>query len=155
MQVVEAKLRLYSVDGGGGGAVYFLPNTKQWDENLVTATSLGNGVNSNGGFQLGSFGDVVANEWQEIDVTEAFTGGTSDFTTFAIKSESSDGVTFASRESDAGTLAPEIVFTLARAGAGAPTASPETGWPTYVPTSMPSEVPSPKPSRKPTQKVRH
>lgn len=151
-QVLEAKLRLYPVDGGGGGEVYLLSNTEQWDETLVTATSLGNGLNSNGGVQLTSFGDVVAYEWQEIDVTEAFTGGASDFfTTFAIKSYNSDGLTFASRERAAGTLAPEIVITLS--SAGAPTPSPEeAGWPTYAPTVITSEDPSPKPSQKPTQK---
>lgn len=153
VQVLEAKLRLYSVDGGGECAVYFVPNTNQWDETLVTGSSLGNGVNSNVGIRLGSFDDIVACEWQEIDVTEAFTSGTSDFTTFAIKSESSDGVAFASREREAGTFAPELVFTLS--GGGGPTPSPETGWPTYSPTVIPSDYPSPKPSRKSTQKVRH
>mmetsp|Transcript_12583 Transcript_12583/g.25072 ORF Transcript_12583/g.25072 Transcript_12583/m.25072 type:complete len:976 (-) Transcript_12583:114-3041(-) len=143
MQVLEATLRLFSVDDGGGGSVYFLPNTKQWDETLVTATSLGNGVNAAGGFQVASFGDVAAYRWQEIDVTEAFTGGARDFTTFAMTSESSDGVSFASRERAAGMLAPELVLTIA---------GTETLAPSYAPTAILSEDPSPKPSRKPTQK---
>eukprot|EP00985_Skeletonema_marinoi_P021178 scaffold12901_cov79-Skeletonema_marinoi.AAC.5 len=137
---------LSSVDDGaygGGGSVYFLPNTKQWDETLVTATSLGNGVNAAGGFQIASFGDVAAYRWQEIDVTEAFTGGARDFTTFAMTSESSDGVSFASRERAAGMLAPELVLTIASTGTRAPS---------YAPTAIVSEDPSPKPSRKPTQK---
>jgi len=149
VQVLEAKLRLFSVDDGaygGGGSVYFLPNTKQWDETLVTATSLGNGVNAAGGFQIASFGDVAAYRWQEIDVTEAFTGGARDFTTFAMTSESSDGVSFASRERAAGMLAPELVLTIASTGTRAPS---------YAPTAIVSEDPSPKPSRKPTQKVRY
>jgi len=147
MQVLEATLRLFSVDDGaygGGGSVYFLPNTKQWDETLVTATSLGNGVNAAGGFQVASFGDVAAYRWQEIDVTEAFTGGARDFTTFAMTSESSDGVSFASRERAAGMLAPELVLTIAGTGTLAPS---------YAPTAILSEDPSSKPSRKPTQKV--
>jgi len=149
VQVLEAKLRLFSVDDGaygGGGSVYFLPNTKQWDETLVTATSLGNGVNAAGGFQIASFGDVAAYRWQEIDVTDAFTGGARDFTTFAMTSESSDGVSFASRERAAGMLAPELVLTIAGTGTRAPS---------YAPTAIVSEDPSPKPSRKPTQKVRY
>jgi len=153
MQVLEARLRLFSVDDGaygGGGSVYFLPNTKQWDETLVTATSLGNGVNAAGGFQIASFGDIAAYRWQEIDVTEAFTGGARDFSTFAMTSESSDGVSFASRERAAGMLAPELVLTIAGTGTLAPSSDP--GWPTYAPTAILSEDPSPKPSRKPTRK---
>jgi len=142
MQVLEARLRLFSVDDGGGGSVYFLPNTNQWDETLVTATSLGNGVNAAGGFQIASFGDVAAYRWQEIDVTEAFSGGARDFSTFVMTSESSDGVSFASRERAAGMLAPELVLTIAGTGTQAPSTlapSSDPGWPTYAPTAILSE----------------
>ncbi len=157
LRVLEAKLRLYSIDDGGGGTVYVYPNAEQWEETELTwiGTNLGNGPDSNDVLQLGSFGDVAAYAWQEIDVTEAFRGTISDFTTFVIKSESSDGVIYASRERASGTYAPEIVFTLS--GVGAPTSSP--GIPTYAPTAVSSdadessEAPTPRPSRQPTQKV--
>lgn len=157
LRVLEAKLRLYSIDDGGGGTVYVYPNAEQWEENELTwiGTNLGNGPDSNSKLQLGSFGEVVAYEWQEIDVTEAFRGIISDFTTFVIKSESFDGVIYASRERASGNYAPEIVFTLS--GAGSPTSSP--GIPTYAPTYVSSdadessEAPTPKPSRQPTQQV--
>jgi len=159
LRVLEAKLRLYSIDDGGGGTVYVYPNADQWEETELTwiGTNIGNGPDSKDELQLGSFGDVVAYEWQEIDVTEAFRGTIADFTTFVIKSESSDGVIYASRERASGTYAPEIVFTLTLSGAGAPTSSP--GIPTYAPTAVSSDVdelsedPTPKPSRQPTQKV--
>jgi len=152
IQMLQAKLRLFSVDDGGEGSVYFLPNTKEWDETLVTATSLGNGVNANGGVQVASYGDVEAYRWIEIDVTEAFSGGAGDFTTFAMKSESSDGVSFASRERADGVLAPELVLAVAGEGTLAPSPAPNSEWPTYAPTAVLSEDPTPKPSRKPTRK---
>lgn len=156
LRVLEAKLRLYSIDDGGGGTVYVYPNADQWEETELTwiGTNLGNGPDSKDELQLGSFGDLVAYEWQEIDVTEAFRGTIADFTTFVIKSESSDGVIYASRERASGTYSPEIVLTLS--GAGTPTSSP--GIPTYAPTAVSSDVdelseaPTPKPSRQPTQK---
>ena len=157
LRVLEARLRLYSIDDGGGGTVYVYPNAEHWEETELTwiGTNLGNGPDSNDELQLGSFGDVVAYAWQEIDVTEAFEGIISDFTTFVIKSESSDGVIYASRERAAGNYAPEIVLTLS--GAGAPTSAP--GIPTYAPTAVSSdanessEAPTPKSSRQPTQQV--
>lgn len=161
LRVLEAKLRLYSIDDGGGGTVYVYPNAEQWEETELTwiGTSLGNGPDSNDELQLGSFGDAVAYAWQEIDVTEAFEGIISDFTTFVIKSESFDGVIYASRERASGTYAPEIVFTLS--GAGAPTSAPTSapGIPTYAPTAVSSdanessEAPTPKSSRQTTQQV--
>jgi hypothetical protein len=157
IQILEAKLRLFSVDDGGGGSVYFLPNTQEWDETLVTATSMGNGVSANGGVQVASYGDVEAYRWLEIDVTEAFSGGTRDFTTFAMKSESSDGVSFASKERADGVLAPELVLAIVgtETETPAPSPSPESDWPTYAPTAAPYKDPTPKPSRKPTRKVRY
>ena len=152
MQVLEARLRLYSIDDGGGGTVYFLPNTKKWKETEVTGTSLGDGVNASGGYKIGSFDDVEEYKWIEIDVTEAFTSGIRDFTTIAVTSDSSDGVSFASKERASGVFAPEIVLIIAGSTTSAP--SPGGGWPTYSPTAIQSEDPSPKPSRKPTRKVR-
>ena len=154
IRILEAKLRLFSLDKGGSGSVYFLPNTKKWEETSLTATSLGNGLNTNGGVQIASYGNVTAFRWYEIDVTEAFKGGAADFTTFAMSSEYSNGVSFASKERAEGVIAPEIVFAFSSTGTLAPT-DPLPGWPTYAPTTMTSKDPSPKPSRKPTQKVRY
>jgi len=151
LRILDAKLRLFSIDDGGSGSVYFLPNTKKWDETLVTATSMGNAVNASGGVHIASYGNVTAFRWYEIDVTEAFKGGAADLTTFAMFSESSDGVSFASKERAEGVLAPEIVFAIKSTGTFAPT-DPGPGRPTYSPTTMTSGDPSPKPSQKPTQR---
>jgi hypothetical protein len=136
MQVLEAKLRLYSVAKGHGGTVYFLPNAKPWNETSLTwiSTNLGNVPNSNGELLLGSFGYIDADDWQEVDVTSAFSGSAADFKSFLITSDSSDGAIYASRERSSGTYAPEIVIKLTCAGA-------------------PPDASSPKPSKQPTQKV--
>eukprot|EP00581_Thalassiosira_minuscula_P012178 CAMPEP_0183715350 /NCGR_PEP_ID=MMETSP0737-20130205/9608_1 /TAXON_ID=385413 /ORGANISM="Thalassiosira miniscula, Strain CCMP1093" /LENGTH=1182 /DNA_ID=CAMNT_0025944441 /DNA_START=211 /DNA_END=3759 /DNA_ORIENTATION=+ len=148
VEVVQAKLRLYSLDEGGGGIFFALPNAEQWSEIGLTWNRMDE-VDRTGEFWLGSVGWVKAFEWFEMDVADVFTENQSvnALTTFLIKSASTNGVTFASRERNSGFFSPELILTVASdsalstnapisnspINARLPTYTP-TRWPTYPPT---------------------
>lgn len=111
VRVLQAKLRLYALDEGGGGIFYALPNAKQWPETSLTWNNMGQQVDRSGEFRVGSLNWVDSSTWIEIDVTDAFTGnlGSNSVQSFLIKSVSTNGVAFASRERGPG---PELVLTF-------------------------------------------
>ena len=112
-QVLQAKLRLYSLDQGGDAMVFSLPSARQWTETSVTWNNKDQ-VDRSGEFQVGSLGWAEPFSWNEIDVTAAFANdiGTDSLMSFIIVSDSTNGVTFASRERDSGSFSPELVLTF-------------------------------------------
>jgi len=113
VQVLQAKLRLYALDEGGGGIFFALPNARQWEETDLTWNDRSE-VGRSGEFRVGSISWVDAFNWYEIDVTDAFTNNESSDAvgTFLIKSDSTNGVAFASRERNSGSYSPELVLTF-------------------------------------------
>ncbi len=113
-QVLQANLRLYSLDQGGNVVVFSLPNAQQWTETSLTWNN-DDQVDRSGEFQVGSLGWAAAFFWNEIDVTAAFANGigTDFLASFVVVSGSINGVTFASRERDSGSFSPELVLTFA------------------------------------------
>jgi hypothetical protein len=113
IQVLQAKLRLYSLDQGGGAMVFLLPSVQQWTETSLTWNNKDQ-IDRSGEFQVGSLGWAEPFSWNEIDVTAAFANGigTDSFLNFIIVSDSTNGVTFASRERDSGSFCPELVLTF-------------------------------------------
>jgi hypothetical protein len=113
IQVLQAKLRLYSLDQGGDAMVFSLPRAQQWAETSLTWNNKDE-IDRSGEFQVGSLGWAEPFSWNEIDVTAAFASGigTDFLLSFAIVSDSTNGVTFASRERDSGSFSPELGLTF-------------------------------------------
>jgi len=178
VQVLQAKLRLYALDEGGGGIFFALPNARQWEETDLTWNDRSE-VGRSGEFRVGSISWVDAFNWYEIDVTDAFTNNESSDAvgTFLIKSDSTNGVAFASRERNSGSYSPELVLTFTTGTdistnppisasptpapasrpthfptrPASPTPAPESPWPTYSPTRPdPTNSPTPRSSRPPS-----
>jgi len=126
-----------------------------------------NKVDRSGQIMVGSISWVDPNKWYEIDVTDAFTDdymGSNNVAvgTFLIKSDSKNGVAFASRERSSGFYSPKLVLTYTVDAGINPTqptyASPPsaTKSPTYWPTPFPTEMPIPlQPSKRPTTRGPH
>jgi hypothetical protein len=103
--VTSAKLRIYVTDNGSvnGGSVAKMSDTS-WGETTVTY----NNRPAIDGTTLSSLGAVSIGRWYELDVTPAVTGdGT---LSLGIKTSSTDGVHYASREDS--THAPQLVVTV-------------------------------------------
>jgi hypothetical protein len=103
--VTSAKLRIYVTDNGSvkGGSVAKMSDTS-WGETTVTY----NNRPAIDGATLSSLGAVSIGTWYELDVTPAVTGdGT---LSLGLKTSSSDGVHYASREDSA--HAPQLVVTV-------------------------------------------
>mmetsp|Transcript_22205 Transcript_22205/g.34927 ORF Transcript_22205/g.34927 Transcript_22205/m.34927 type:complete len:416 (+) Transcript_22205:394-1641(+) len=169
IQVLQAKLRLYSLGEGGDVIFYALPNANedQWTESGLTWKGM-NKVDRSGQFRVGSISWVDPNKWYEIDVTDAFAddnmGSNNNVAvgTFLIKSASANGVAFASRERSSGFYSSKLVLTYTVDAGINPTqptyASPPsaTKSPTYWPTPFPTEKSiTPQPSKRPTTRSPH
>jgi hypothetical protein len=130
-QFLQAKLRLYSLDQGGDAMIFSLPSAQQWTETSLTWNNKDQ-VDRSGEFQVGSLGWAEPFSWNEIDVTAAFANGIGidSLLSFVIVSDSTNGVTFASRERDSGSFSPELVLTFVDG----------TGISTNLPPSNPSPV---------------
>lgn len=167
-QVIDVKLRMYTLDEGGGSIIYALPNAKEWEETSLTWNNLHLTVDRSGEFQVSSIDWVYGYQWYEMDVTDTFSENVNSVITFLIKSGSSDGVEWASRERESyyggASLSPELVVTFSSSGANVseisthPTPAPESKWPTYYPTKPDSTPLTPRPSyqspsNEPTDKV--
>ncbi len=113
LQVLQATLRLYSLDEGGNASFFALPNLKEWSETSLTWNNEDQ-IDRSGEYQVGSLDWAEQFLWSEIDVTTAFANGfgTDFLTSFVIVSESTNGVTFASREKDSGLFSPELVLSI-------------------------------------------
>ena len=162
-QVIDVKLRMYTLDEGGGSIIYALPNAKEWEETSLTWNNLHLKVDRSGEFQVSSIDWVDGYQWYEMDVTDTFSENVNSVITFLIKSGSSDGVEWASRERESyyggASLSPELVVTCSSGAndivqelSSQPTPAPESKWPTYYPTK-PDSTSYRSPSNEPTDKV--
>lgn len=95
------------------------------------------------GAPVGTFNQVADGAWVEIDLTSVITGP--GLYSFGITQAGEDGVNFASRETKAARLRPQLV--IRASGGVAPTPVPTTP---PMPTAVPTIVPSPSPSVAPT-----
>jgi len=157
VQVLQAKIRLYSLGEGGDVIFYALPNAKedQWTESGLTWKSMNN-VDRSEQIKVGSISWVDPYKWYEIDVTDAFADdymGSNKVAvgTFLIKSASTNGVAFASRERSSGFYSPKLVLTYTVDAGIHPTQPTYASSPTYWPTPFPTE----KPSKRPTTRGPH
>lgn len=140
--IQSVKLRVFcTTNGTANGPAAYLANST-WTEAGTGGVTwntqpalLSGAVDNKGG--------IAANVWVEYDVTSLVTGnGTF---TFALIADSSDGITFSSRE---GTAAPQLVISL---GTGDATATPSrTQTPTSTPTNAPGVTNTPTVTRTPT-----
>jgi hypothetical protein len=117
VKVKEAKLRLYSLeDSEAGGEVYGLTDAKTWNESELTWDNARSEVSASGEVFVSVIdGYIDEGLWYEVDVTGAFdccvkTVGTMNVN-LLIRTESSDGVTYASKEYASGSYAPELIVT--------------------------------------------
>ncbi len=124
--IQSVKLRVFCTTNGTANG----PATYLADSNWVESGTGGITWNTQPALLSGALdnkGTIAIDSWVEYDVTSLVTGnGTF---TFALVADSTDGVTFSSRE---GTTAPQLVVTL---GAGAPT-------PTRTPTATVTNPPA-------------
>ena len=116
-KVKEARLRLYALEASEtGGDINALTNAKKWKESDLTWENARDEVNANGEVYIRSIeGQIYDGLWYNIDVTKAFdccvrTVGPTRLD-LLIRSESDDGVTYASREYEDGKYAPELILT--------------------------------------------
>lgn len=131
--VTDARLRIYVTDPGAGPTVYAADSN--WVETSVTWN-----LAPPAGALAGSFPAAVTGQWIEANVTSAVASGV---VAFRIRSASSDGVSFGSREN---ANKPQLIVTTT---AATPTASP-TSAPTPSPTASPTASPLPTSTPSPT-----
>lgn len=106
--VVEARLRLHTVNESNAGGDFYFVEDNSWDEGSVTWATAPGGTST----LIASLGPVNKDTWYEIDLTSFVTGdGTY---TFRVSTASTNGADYASKESEAG-LAPQLVVRLSDA----------------------------------------
>jgi hypothetical protein len=117
VKVKTAKLRLYSLEESDtGGEVYALTNAKIWQEDELTWNNAKDEVHASGEALIGSIDNAVEEGlWYEVDITNAFdccveTVGSMHLNVL-VRSDSSDGVTYASKEYQSGSFAPRLILT--------------------------------------------
>ena len=116
--VEQAKLRLYSLEkSDSGGELYALTNSKTWDESTITWGNAKQEVSASGEVFINSNDQKIdQGTWVDMDVTSAFDCCVEDtenmHLNLMIRSDSSDGITYASREYKSGIYAPELILTL-------------------------------------------
>jgi hypothetical protein len=117
VKVQTAKLRLYSLEESDtGGEVYALTNAKIWQEDELTWNNAKDEVHASGEALIGSIDNAVEEGlWYEVDITNAFdccveTVGSMHLNVL-VRSDSSDGVTYASKEYQSGSFAPRLILT--------------------------------------------
>lgn len=117
-QIIEAKLRLYSIEGSSnGGTVYALSDARQWIETELTWDNAREKVNASGEVLIESIAEAIdEGVWYEVSVTSAFdccveAVGTM-YLNILIRTNSTDGVTYASKEYESGMFAPELIVTF-------------------------------------------
>ena len=117
-QIIEAKLRLYSIEESwNGGTIYALPDARHWIETELTWGNAREKVNASGEVLIGPIAEAIdEGVWYEVSVTSAFdccveTVGTMHLN-MLIRTNSTDGVTYASKEYESGMFAPELILTL-------------------------------------------
>jgi hypothetical protein len=129
--VQSAKLRIYNSDNGSvkGGSVAKMNNTS-WGE---TTTTYNNRPTIDGA-ALQTLGAVNAATWYEFDVKPAVTGDAT--LSLAIKTASTDGAHYASREDSA--HAPQLVVTVTAGDTTSPETTIDSGPTGTVASSSPS-----------------
>ena len=148
--VFRATLRLYTLDQGESAQIFVRPNAQQWSETDLTWSNKDRLIDRSGELYVSSMEWVTGFAWNEVDVTAAFAniGSLDSLLTFVIRAESNDGITFASRKKDSGSLSPELVLTFANVrtiDANPPLLNPPkivrtTSVPTYYPTLAPTLI---------------
>jgi hypothetical protein len=124
--LVNAKLRLYCVDGAPFGGEFHRVTDTTWTEGTVNW----NNAPAADASVLSSLGKVSAGSWYEVDVTSLVNGDGA--FSVRINSTSTDGAYYSTKEGTAG-FAPQLVVTTTGA---APTLTP-TPTVTDTPTSTP------------------
>lgn len=124
--VLNARLRLYCVDGSSIGGIFYRVANTTWSENTVNWNTAPTADASS----VATLGAVSAGNWYEVDVTSLVSGDG----TFSLKmsSTSSDGAYYSAKEGTAG-FAPQLVVTT-----NGPTATPtftSTATNTFTPTA--------------------
>lgn len=128
--VIRAALRLYALDQGESAQIFVRPNAQQWSETELTWNNKDQIIDRSGELHVATVEWVKGFSWTEVDVTAAFAniGSLDSPLTFIIRAESNDGVTFASRKKDFGSLSPELMLTFANVrtiGANSPSKPPK------------------------------
>jgi acid phosphatase type 7 len=146
--VLNAKLRLYCVDGSPFGGEFHRVADTNWSETTVNWSNAPTEDPSS----VATLGKVVASTWYEVDVTSLMSGdGT--FSLMAL-STSTDGAYYSSKEGMTG-FAPQLVITTS-ASMSTATATPVnqstlTSTTTLIPTAGPTYTFTPSPTGVPTQ----
>jgi hypothetical protein len=133
--IQSAKVRVYVTTNGTNNGPAIYRTNDNWSETGLTwntRPARSSGASDNKG-QLGT------NSWVEYDVTTLVSGN--GVYSFVLAADSTDGVTFSSRQ---GSAPPELVLTLGSTGSATPSPTP-----TRAPTTTPTP-PSPTPTRAPT-----
>lgn len=148
--VFRAALRLYALDQGESAQIFVRPNAQQWSETDLTWSNKDRLIDRSGELHVATVEWITGYTWNEVDVTAAFAniGSLDSLLTFVIRAESNDGITFASRKKDSGSLSPELVLTFANVrtiDANPPLLNPPkvvrtTSVPTYYPTLAPTLI---------------
>jgi hypothetical protein len=103
--VVSAKLRLYAADPSAVGGILHRVTSTSWKENSIKW----NGQPAYTATVVGSLGAVAAGSWYEIDVKSVI--GADGVYSFALRSTSTDGAAYSSREGAAANR-PQLVIVV-------------------------------------------
>eukprot|EP00804_Cyclotella_cryptica_P031388 CCRYP_012192-RA/>CCRYP_012192-RA protein AED:0.07 eAED:0.07 QI:349/1/1/1/0.66/0.75/4/881/1214 len=145
MKIIDAKLRLYAVEESWtGGTVYALSDATQWKESELTWDNARDKVNASGEVLIGSIEEAIdEGVWYEVSVTSAFdccveTVGTI-YLNMLIRSNATDGVTYASKEYESGMFAPELILTFSTETESSKSPSSDLVLNEYTPTNLPTK----------------
>jgi hypothetical protein len=109
--VTSAKLRLYTTDASPSAGSVYATASSTWSESTANWSN----APATSGSALRSLGAVTAGTWDEADITPAVTGD--GVISLRLKSTSTNGANFASKEAGAAT-APQLVVTYSGTGTG-------------------------------------
>ena len=145
----EALLRLYSVkDSPQGGVVHLAPGTN-WSDQFVTWNSA-----PDWGAKVGNIGQVNANQWYTMDVSEAVNNlvGVGGTIIIRIRGRATQIAEYSSKE---GVHSPEImlVYDELPSSSTNPPDPPTPSLPNYPVTKRPTPNPTPRPTKLTTTTV--
>jgi acid phosphatase type 7 len=103
--VVSAVLRLYAVDPSETGGRLHRVSSTSWSETSIRWSN----QPSYSSAVIGTIGNVVANNWYEIDVKSQITGNGT--LSFALESSSTNGADYRAREAGS-AWAPRLVIVV-------------------------------------------
>jgi hypothetical protein len=135
--IQHATLRLYDTTNGTGNGPSVYATSSAWAEKTITWKN-----RPAAGALLDNSDAFTSKTWVEYDVTAAVAG--SGTYSFAVRPDSTDGVTFSSRE---GAFPPQLVLTVAPS-TPTPTSTPEA---TLTSTATVTETPTGQPAATATE----